>query len=255
MQQKHALFINDINTRNHEIKMLNNVDDITRLKIFKAIPFESEKDLIRRIDPITRRSIKDSPVLLIFQTREQRQKQKIYKALMNVGWIQKQGNGAIESNILKEIAGYAVGIVAKCDNHGCDESILLVDDDDLYCYNDHKWSVFDDQFCMYYEYDQKKRYYHRKNELLGNKTYCNVCCQHLDRIEPENERIDMIKKWHKQRQYQQFREMTIQRQKQETRNHRLRLQEAMEQEREKNSPFKFHYNHRNSRDAKWRNHR
>lgn len=236
----HKLYINDKNTRIQEIELLHNVDQQTSLTISKEIlanqPFKSENDLINRIQSVTKQSIKTSPVTLIFKTRFDQQKESIYEVLSNIKWILKECD---ELKLLMLIAEYGVGKVVQCDNHQCDESILLVDDKNLYNNVTNQW---DDQDYIYHEFGGTKCYFKRICPILGNATYCDKCVrrglQHIDG-ENEDDRTKKIQKWYKLK-------------KQKTKNIRKKLQPKVFYNVHNNSPrFRFKYNYHNPADQAW----
>ena len=177
--KRKPLYINDRNTYNIEIEELRNVGPETSWNILSEIrnaPFKSEQDLVKRVKGITQKSIDASPVNLIFRTRFEEQTESIYKTLLNIKWIKEACD---ETNILRIIAEHSIGNIATCDNTDCDESILLADHDKLYHYDDGFLFLSDEESYIFCEDKERKFYYYRKSEQLGNALYCHKCCEEL----------------------------------------------------------------------------
>ena len=176
---KLLLYINDVNTYSTELKSLRNVGNETAKLIFdekRKRPFASEQDLINRIRGITAKSIENSPVQIIFKTRFEEQSELIYNTLLNISWMKASCD---ELNILKIIAQQAVGKIVSCDNHKCNENVMIYDHKSLY-HTESEKELAPKHSLLYSEDDcGKKIYYHRKSKQFGDAVYCYKCTPYL----------------------------------------------------------------------------
>lgn len=161
-EDREPLFIN--NAIQSELVKLRKVGPANAEKIMEERQrglFRSESDLISRLSFITKISIADSPVRIVFETEYQLECNKICGALLSIKYLKEYPN-----DIVVLIADFAIGQTVSCDNPNCDGDVVISKEHRL------RWGLL--QQGHDYEYGIKGLMHTGYVDSLPNKKYVMI---------------------------------------------------------------------------------
>ena len=175
-----SLYMNDYHDDYRKFQWLHNVGKQRAREIWWEMyvngDFKSEEDLVERVKGVTKNSIKNSYVKLIFKSYCDEAIKSMYTAILNVEWIKC----SIPEVILQEIAFYAVGFVTTCDHEDCNNSILMANHTELFPPADpNKFGHKYEYYQLEYDKGRSYKYYHRTHPKFSNLLLCDSCADRL----------------------------------------------------------------------------